>query len=320
MIQKNHTKLLISVLLLLAISSIWLAGCSSEVSDSPEVARIGDKVLRADEISATLDELGLNASDAGTRATFIGAWVDRQLLLYAAKDRNLDHDREILEKVATLHEELMINKLYDLEEKSTIPSEGEIIKYWNDHTGEFTRTSTEVKLVMILVSSRNMGWQVRNMLDQSRSGLDIMGTYEAVEVDSTGWLDIGHLPGSVLRNTKSLRVNDPSLPFQMETGQWAVLKLMKRAHAGDTRSVEEVSDDIRRRLIAEKHSHSMIDLLASLRQEARRKGIVAFSIPGDPSVALLEEFHSTYDSVEITEESDSLNAGRSASIEEINEE
>ncbi len=256
-----------------------IGGCASP-DRRAVIAEVGDQKLTEYEVSKALEEMHLDPVDVALRVQYVNRWVDRRILLNEAKRRGYHRNKEIKKRLEAIREEMMINKLLDEAIQIDSPDETEIVAYWRDHTGEFTRPADEVKLIIVFTPDRNIAWGVRNGMDQSMSPEELMAEYEGISFDTTGYLRKDRLPRNMQRSLNRLRTNDPSLPFQVHD-QWMIVKLVERASAGNTRSVEEVSDEIRLRLTAEEKNRSELRFLADLRRDARRKGLVRLSIPFD---------------------------------------
>jgi len=244
-----------------------------------EVARVGDKVLTLHELCQSLEEMKLDTEDPELRGQYISIWVDHNLLLYEAKRLGYDKNPELKKQYQRLYEEMLINTM--LEEAVTIDELDEvtITKYWRDHTGEFTRGNDAVKIVIVSNDDRATAWDVRNAMDKARKGTELIATYPDLNLDTTKWMDVNRLPEEIGQRVSTLRINDVCLPFTMND-RWYIIKLLNRAKTGEPRSVEEVAEDIRARLIGEQMTNKRIEFIAGLRREARRKGIVQISLPG----------------------------------------
>ncbi len=301
--MKRSFSFIITVNLILLLTAF--SGCQKSKKLGNEIARVGDNALYNGEIEAALTEMGLDPANQQFRSKYINQWVDHNLLLHEAHRRGLDRDESVTEQLKTIKEQLIINRLFENAVNRTESDEAAVIKYWRDHTGEFTRPTDEVKIILVTAGNKNIAWGVRNSMDMARTATEIVGTYASVKLDTLGWIPEEQLPRSIRRNLRNLRAGDPSLPFQMGS-EWKVVKLVERAKSGSTREVDEVDHIIRARLTAEKIEHGEIEFITKLRQEARREGIVQLSIPDDLYVTSYQETSSTdSDSLEIEPDAES---------------
>ncbi len=274
----------------LILAAALLAGCdlARRVPDNA-IAVVGKKAITPAHVTRMVEEMGLDSDDPQLRAQVVNQWVDHQILLHEARRRGLYHDKEISRRVEQLREELIINKLYDVAIHVDQPSDEQVVAYWQDHTGEFTRVTDEVQLIIAYSPSRSTAWSVRNGIDQSRSDEELMDGFKDLDFDTTGYISVERLPRQVTRAIDPLRSGQASLPFLLE-GRWLVVKLLGRESAGKTRPLDEMMPIIRAQLYAEERARNQISYIEGLRREARRHGIVRINTP-----AILEMEHLAQD-------------------------
>ncbi|MDP8205572.1 MAG: peptidylprolyl isomerase [Candidatus Electryonea clarkiae] len=272
--------------LLLLLILTFVVGCNIEEEKGSVIARVGNNNLSAEDVTRSLDEMQLDPSDPMLRAKFINNWVDRKLLLHEAKRRGLEHNKQLVKRIESIREQMIVSLLLETVIEDKLPDEEEIIAYWQTHSGEFIRLTDEVRVVLAIAPDKNTAWGIRNSMDRSRTGKDILGMYENVSLDTIGWINPARLPKKVSYNLKRLRTNDPSLPFQLEE-KWAVVKLLQKERGGETRPLDEVSDIIFSWVKAEQKERSEIDFVTDLRRRARREGIVQLFVAADPSIDLI---------------------------------
>ncbi|MFH0883100.1 MAG: peptidylprolyl isomerase [bacterium] len=280
-----------------ALIASLFAGCNlaRRIPDDAIVV-VGKKAITPAAVTRIIEDMDLNPDDPQLRAQVVNHWVDHQILLHEARRRGLYRDREISRRVEELREELIINKLYEDAIRVEQPSDEQVVAYWQDHTGEFTRVTDEVQLIIAYAPSRNTAWSVRTGLDQSRSDQELISNFRDIDFDTSGYISIERLPRQVTRAIDPLRSGQASLPFLLE-GRWLVVKLLGRENAGKTRPLDEMMPIIRAQLYAEERARDQIAYIEGLRREARRHGIVRINAP-----AILEMEHPDQDST-ITRES-----------------
>ncbi|MBZ0264815.1 peptidyl-prolyl cis-trans isomerase [bacterium] len=272
--------------LLLVWILISIIGCEGRgKSDKIELARVGKEVLYRSDLTEKLNGMGLDSESEEIRNQYLNMWVDRHLMLYEAEKRGFDEHPEIEKRIQMLREEMMINMMLDAELDTPEPSDEDIITYWQEHPAEFTRSEDQVRIIVANCPNRNYGWQVRNAMDEARKGTEIIKLHTDITIDTTGWVNVSRLPRGIVDRISKLRVNDPTLPFEMDS-HWMVVKLIARAGNGDLRDIEEVEDEIRARLVAEEKTERRIDLITGLRREARRTGTVQISLQNEYSAQI----------------------------------
>ncbi|MBD3167036.1 hypothetical protein GF324_10585 [bacterium] len=268
------------------LAVLTLTGCETGRRNQGEiVATVGDAELYEGQLRANLEEMGLDPDDDRLKGDYIDRWVDRRLLIQEARRRKLHRAPELEASIEKIREEMLIQSLYDDAYVSSEPTEEELLEYWTEHTGEFTRPTGEVKVIMVYAPSRQVAWRVRFGFDKATPGEELIEQYGDLAFDSTGWIRGSNLPRQVENELRKLRPGDPTQPFKYKDN-WMVVKLVDRASAGSTRPLEEVRDEVRVRIRAKKRIRARIALLSDLRREARRNGLV--TIPGNPAADTLQ--------------------------------
>lgn len=284
--KARTTVLLLAAGLMLAALQ---AGCWFEKKPPEDaIAIVGKNYLRPADVTRTLDEMGLDNSDPNLRAQVVNRWVDRQILMHEAERLGLDKDKDIARKLQELKTDLVINRLYEEEIQVEPPSDEAVIAYWQNHTGEFTRVTDEVRLIIGYAPNRNQAWGVRNGLDRSATGDELVGLYPEVRFDTTESMSVERLPKQVARAIEPLRSGQASLPFEIE-GQWLVAKLVERSNNGRPRPLDEMMPSLRARMTAEQRAREQVSYIAALRREARRQGLVQVRVPSDLTMNIDEQ-------------------------------
>lgn len=182
-------------LLFLGVIGIAFSGCGlTKRVPEDAIAVVGKEAITQADVTAMIEGMDLDPDDPQLRAQIINQWVDRQILLHEARRRGLQRDPSIQARIEELRQELVINKLYDDALHVDPPTDEEVVAYWQDHTGEFTRVTDEVQLIISYAPSRNIAWAVRNGIDQSRSDAELMESYSEVSFDTTTFISVDRLP------------------------------------------------------------------------------------------------------------------------------
>lgn len=93
---------------------LLLAGCDKiNPPQGTEAARVGEKVLYAEEIDKAIKEMDLDLSNEEIRSQFISSWIDRNLLLYEAERRGMGRDKELQDRLREIRNEMVINRMLE---------------------------------------------------------------------------------------------------------------------------------------------------------------------------------------------------------------
>lgn len=244
------------------------------------IAVVGREYLLPSDVTERLSEMGLDSEDQVLRAQVVNQWVDRQLLLHEAHRRGLHRDKALEEKLEEIRDELLIQRLYDEAVRVEAPSDEDVVEYWRNHTGEFTRMTDEVELIIAYAPTRSQAWGVRNGLDRSDTDLDLLENYPEIHFDTTTAMSVERLPRRLVRAIEPLKNGQASLPFQLND-QWLVVRMMERHEAGRPKPLEDMLPALRARLVTEERTRREYSFTANLRQEARREGTVMINIPSN---------------------------------------
>ncbi|MCB2198378.1 peptidyl-prolyl cis-trans isomerase [bacterium] len=278
-----------SLLIWGALATLFFSGCIFDRKPPEEsIAVVGEDYLTPEDVTHTLEEMGLDADDPMLRAQVVNRWVDRRIMMHEAKRLGFHKDDRIARRLEELQTEMVINKLIEEELRVDDPTDEEVVTYWQNHTGEFTRVTDEVKLIISYAPTRNQAWGIRNGLDRSATGKELRGLYPEVRIDTTGAVSIERLPKRLVRAIEPLRSGQASLPFELEK-QWLVVRLVERINNGRPRPLDEMMPSIRARMIAEERARRQVAYIAALRREARRRGIVDVRVPGEIGMDLSED-------------------------------
>lgn len=278
-----------SLLMWVACATLFFSGCLFDRKPPEDaIAVVGKDFLTPEDITHTLEEMDLDAEDPMLRAQVVNRWVDRRIMMHEAKRLGFHKDEKIARRLDELKTEMVINKLIEEESRVDDPTDEEVVAYWQNHTGEFTRVTDEVKLIISYAPTRNQAWGIRNGLDRSASGKELRDLYPDVRIDTTGAVSIERLPKDLVRAIEPLRSGQASLPFELE-GQWLVVRLVEKISNGRPRPLDGMMPSIRARMIAEERAKRQVAYIAALRREARRRGIVNVRVPGEIGMELGED-------------------------------
>jgi PPIC-type PPIASE domain len=281
--SRTYKRFLVSsgIIFSFLILTAFTTGCFWE-KKIPEdaIAIVGDKALTPNDVTRRLLEMDLDPDDHDLRAQVVNRWVDRQILLHEAVRIGLHKDKLLKKRLEELREELLINNLLQETIQVDEPNDDDVVAYWEKRTGEFTRVSNEVKLVIAYTDTRNRAWGIRNGIDNSISDKQLVESYRNTEFDTTSSLAVDRLPREISRAIEPLRSGQASLPFEMD-GRWCVVKLIEKSKARSSRPLDALMPSLRARVYADARSQERSNFISALRREARRNGIVEIKVPSD---------------------------------------
>lgn len=255
------------------------AGCDLLRRDPPPdaIAVVGNDWLTRETAVRELHAMGVDSVDEAAIARYVNRWIDRKLLLNEARDLHLDGDPETARRLDELEAEFLISELLARSTTVDTPSARQIVEYWKNHTGEYTRVTDEVSLVIARVTSKNRAWRLREGFDQSLSEQQMREEIGVTRIDTLRNIAVERVPGEIAEAIEPLKSGQASLPIQYHD-DWMIVKVLDRFRAGRARPVEEVESLVIARMMAEERSRRKFEFIEALRREARQSGFVRIRI------------------------------------------
>ncbi len=244
------------------------SGCLKEEPPEPEViAKVGDRILTASEISTW--EISLNQPEVPqeVRSEFIRRWVEEEILYQAAVERKFDSDPWVVQRIDELSRTLAVTRMLELEtNKLTSPSISEVKEYFQEHSSEFVWS--HVHLVIDYWSSDN-----RNGMDRLRSNL-LRGNNTSIWSGDIGTLDNARISLDGPESTTpeiwnvihSMKIGATSQVHSLNDRLW-VFKLIERYEPGEPKGFDNVQDEIKARLMDNLRHQQRDNLIRSLVDE-----------------------------------------------------
>jgi hypothetical protein len=246
------------------------AGCKTKPPvTSPIVARVGDRILTADEISTW--EASQHRVDVSpdARAAFIQHWVEDELLYQNARDRGLTDDPWVIEKIDDVTRKLLVSRLTEIENSQvTLPASSEIEAYYGDHIAEFVWNKPHY--VAFFWKSDH-----RTNLENIRTGIQhrklVPGSASEADTGRVDIQDQSTVDAEALNVITRLSLEQISQVVRVGDAYW-MFKLLKKDEAGSRQAIEDVSDNISGRLMEEARNRRHDQLVRELIDKYRLDG------------------------------------------------
>lgn len=277
------------------------AGCGMFKPEPPAdaLAVVGDEWITEEDVLDVLRQMGIEYPREQDIARYVNNWVDTRLLVYEARENGLHRDSEFKRRIATLEDDLLINSLIEVNTVVDTPASSDVVEYWKNHTGEYTRVAKEVNLVIAYVDSKNSAWRLREAFDQSATATQMVEEIGVSRIDTLTNLSVSRLPREIATAIQPLRSGHSSLPVEYH-GEWMIVKLLDRFQEGRTRPFDEVADVVRDRMMAELRGRSKLEYVEALRREARQSGLVRIRLgDGSTEPVSVPSHEETVDSVDV---------------------
>jgi hypothetical protein len=238
---------------------ILVLGCGHRRGDDI-LAKVGSHELTRRELSAFA---GLPAESLGVSECrrWVDNWIEGELVAAEAKKRKLDHDGEIVAKLATVRTELYRAKML-ADMAAPPPNDSAVAVYYAAHRQEFLRSGDAYLLELYWAEHRETIALFRDQLARGDTTMLRIG-----DVSSEGkWLaEAGELPPDLDRELTSLQPGEITFPRPYEDG-FRIVRLLEVYPAGKVLDLSAVRDEIVARLMFEQSRRRQDSLMTVLRE------------------------------------------------------
>lgn len=131
--------------------TLLLCACFSVQLSASEVARVGDRLISADEVKRAVARRGYNVFELGSAKRALDDLIDAEVLALYARQQGYENDPEVAERIRALLVEKVIQEKVDKNLHSVTPGEEEIKAYYEAHTAEFGQPGTARAQVLTLM-------------------------------------------------------------------------------------------------------------------------------------------------------------------------
>ena len=262
--------------LLLAVASM---GCAARPAADPVILALDGQEARRSDFVGYLSELESHqetALDPAVRAAVLNEWLERRVLVLAARSRGL-----LKAGASPADERAAVERFLSAEMASRVSvSDDEIGQYYREHSSELGRPE-EVTLRQILVPTANEARDVLRRLQKDPKTFELLAQAvsrgpEASRGGLMGSFSAGQLPPELEAAALALQPGQTSGIVSTSLGQH-VLRLEARTPARPL-SPDEARDRIRALLLEKKSALVQRDIVAGLMARAKVNHEAAKSI------------------------------------------
>jgi peptidyl-prolyl cis-trans isomerase C len=252
----------------------FIVGCNFN-PQGKVLARVDNEVITLGEFQAKLDRLPpyYRNMAAQQKDKFLDELIDEKLFLKAAYQRGVDKNKEVRDLIEEARKKIIVTKFAEEEMKRGLKvADKEIENYYNVHKKEFV-AATRYKASHILVATEE---EAKRAMDRLRKGEDFAALAKELSIDpskSNGG-DLGFF-------TEGQMIPDfESACFKLEPGQtsdivktqfgYHIIKLTDKKPS-QIRPLNEVSDQIKRKITDMRKSQNLQEIIKELRSKANIK-------------------------------------------------
>jgi peptidyl-prolyl cis-trans isomerase C len=261
---------------ILLCAALLLFSCSKTQDSKVLVTMEGDKIT-LDEFNKALDKIPMNMKMAVATETGKKSYLDnlimKRLLLREAKKEKIDSDKDFLEKLDDIKDQLLMESL--LKKKLTVDgklTDDDLKKYYEEHKEEFKKDG-EVATRHILVKTEEEAKQIQAKLQKGEDFADLARKFSIDPNAKASGGDIGYHPkGTLLPEyeaaaSKLKKVGQVSGIVKTQFG-YHIIKL-EGTKPPTFVSFDEVKDFIKQKIGQEKQKELFEKYMAELKKSAK---------------------------------------------------
>ena len=237
--------------------------CSNKQENEQFIARVGKSTLTFEDLSMMIPETNsLFPSNPEYINSLVTTWIKNEILYQKALEYHFDKDLRIKRRVDSYHRTLIIDAYikYFVQTSLSI-NENEIRDYYKENRRSFIRDVTEAKLSHVVVKNFNEARHIKSViLSQNRKSLEKLYAQYPFEI-------------KIVKKGDSLKEIDHTVfatPYRYILGPIAtdygyhVIRVLARYRKGSIRPIDEVRDEIIKRITQDKIQDNYNILIDSL--------------------------------------------------------
>jgi hypothetical protein len=258
--------------LLIALSALVLAGCSSE-KPGTVVARVGDSVLTLEKAALEVDTA--SPGGPGRLGRYVASWVNSELLYQEALHQGIGNDPVFGARLDAMRRQLASQELLDrviYGDTAAVP-DSVLHAYFRSHPDEFTLSENHLKLRLATFRTRETARRVATAVSAGASWEGILDSMtadprsaaEIVSASEEAWYTRATIyPQELWKVAGPLNPGEVSFPLKTGEG-FTVVQYLALAAQGKTDEFDVVKDDVTDRVLVEKRRSKLESLLGTLR-------------------------------------------------------
>jgi hypothetical protein len=279
--------------LALLAALLLLGACRSEQPSADYVARVGNTVLTAEDLSDALGAMPPGMDPATAREQYIEQWLTNQLLAEEARRRGLvddpDVQRQLQDNERNVLSAALLSELYRTDGATV--NRADLETYFERNRARLRLREPFVRVRYLETASRDSAEAARGELQRimrvggnaaSRDSLFVLAA-RRFTADTTAALALAqsYVPQSRLTRqayggpwgiVAQMGAAEISPVIAAEDSTFYVIQLVERIPAGEEPELEWVADEIRRRVAIQNRQLLVAREVQRLRTEAEARG------------------------------------------------
>ena len=243
----------------------------TETTLPPEtiLASFGEQIITLGEFNQLWEQIPENYKLQLTKRNVLDQIISEKLLIQESKNKGLEEDKEVLEQIAKITEQILVQILIEREilDKVMVGDE-EVVKYYEENKNDFVEKE-QVHLLNILVETED---EAQNLLEQLKAGGDFSEIAKeksigpsAAQGGDLGYIAKGTIISEIGEVVFALELGEVSDIIKTEFGFHILKVLDKKPEI--IKTVEEVKEDIIENLLPLKQREAFDNLLEELKSK-----------------------------------------------------
>lgn len=241
------------------------------------LAKIGDKVIRNEDIDSALDTL-----DQFQRAQFAGEegrkrvladLINQELFFLDAKERGMDKDKEFVEQMKLIEDNMLKQYAINSLISSVTVTDEEMLKFYDENKAQFIKPET-VTAKHILVETEDLAKEVESKIKNKEISFeDAAVQYSTCPSNMNGGelgtFGRGQMVPEFEEAAFTLGLDTVSSPVETQFGYHLILVTDRTEQ--EQAEYEEVKEEVKNSLLFKKQSEAFLDQVEKLTKKYEDK-------------------------------------------------
>jgi len=233
------------------------------------LASFGEQTITLGQFNQLWEQIPENYKSQLTKSNVLDQMISEKLLIQEAKNIGLEKDKDVLEQIKKISEQILVQAFLQKEILDKIQvNDGEVEEYYKKNQDKFTEKE-QVHLFNILVETEE---KAQEILTELKTGKDFseIAKENSIGPSASQGGDLGYLSkGTIIPEIEdivfALEVGELSQVVKTNFG-FHVLKITDKKPER-VKTLEEVKEDIRQTLLSDKQKEAFDNLIEELKSK-----------------------------------------------------
>ena len=269
------------------VAALWGCGGGAPEGAGPVVARVGDATLTEGDLAEALGDVPAGLDSAASRAHVVEQWVQRELLVQAARAQGLDEDPAVRRRLAETERATLENAALDafFAQTPATPTDEDLRAYYDRNRESLALREPYVRLRHLRLADRGRAGEARASFQRAiaspfpdslfavvaREYADDPAGAVALSGEYVAERRVGGLDGGLGARVAQLPAG-AQVAVVPEGRVVHVVQVVDRVPAGTVPPFRLVRDELAERLSVQRRREAEARMIQRLRAEAQARG------------------------------------------------